>query len=61
MKLKTLREHYTSRDGLNWKPKRSFDTKDDITQFLGKAAEHRHFYTCGICFKYHIATYQPEN
>jgi hypothetical protein len=53
MKIKSLREHYTSKAG-TWIPKRSFDSEEQIKEELG--FENSHNYICSVCSKLHVAS-----
>lgn len=55
MKLASLRQHYVSKDGLNWRPKRAFDNEAQIIAFFGESLKYNHFYICSVCSKFHTS------
>ena len=56
MKLRSaLREHYTSNDNQNWKPKVGFATEDEIKEKTGYNPAECNVYKCSICDLLHIS------
>ena len=57
MKLKSLREHYVTKDkGNTWIPKIAFDTLEEVLLYLEKTNRKMTYYICDVCMKYHVAT-----
>lgn len=61
MKLKMLRQHYQSRDGINWEPKIGFKSEDEIKEKLGYNPKDCNIYTCSICNILHLSSYPMES
>jgi hypothetical protein len=60
-RLKGLREHYVKVDSLNWKPKKSYNSVDEIKRDLGHRFKKMHHYRCGLCNKLHTSRYPAHD
>lgn len=54
MKLHSLREHFYTKNNKTWKPKRSFESKEEIEKVLGFKTEDVLVYTCRHCGNLHL-------
>ncbi len=59
MKLtSSIREHYTTNNGIDWRPKKPFESRAELKKFLGPRFWLKNYYLCRYCSKYHIATHK---
>jgi hypothetical protein len=60
MKFKELREHYVTKDGVNWTPKTAYETEQEIRD-QGFHPNKFIVYPCSQCGKFHISGIRKKN